>query len=117
GVARRGGRWAGPIPGAFPVRGHRAGCFFGSLVAPPEGGAPRLVFADWLEEQGDNARAEFIRVQLERARLPEWDARQVPLRLREEELIKKHGGKWKGELPDIQGVRWGEDRRGVPGEH
>jgi uncharacterized protein (TIGR02996 family) len=72
----------------------------------------RLVFADWLEEHGDDARAELIRVQIERARLPEWDARQVRLRLRESELIERHGKKWKRELPKIKGMGWGEFRRG-----
>ena len=33
----------------------------------------RLVFSDWLEEQGEQERAEFIRVQVQRARLPTWD--------------------------------------------
>jgi uncharacterized protein (TIGR02996 family) len=32
-------------------------------MADPHNHLPRLVFADWLEEHGDAARAEFIRVQ------------------------------------------------------
>jgi uncharacterized protein (TIGR02996 family) len=86
--------------------------FLEGIVAQPDDDAPRLVFADWLEEQGDGARAEFIRVQVERARLPEWDARQVRLRLRERALIDQHGRTWKAELPEIEGVRWDEFRRG-----
>ena len=31
--------------------------------------APRLIYADWLEERGENERAEFIRVQCELARI------------------------------------------------
>jgi uncharacterized protein (TIGR02996 family) len=86
--------------------------FLDFVVAHPDDDTPRLVFADWLEEEGDGARAEFIRVQVERARLPQWDARQVRLRLREQELTKLHGKKWKGELPDIKGVTWEDFRRG-----
>jgi uncharacterized protein (TIGR02996 family) len=44
-----------------------------AVIAHPDDDAPRLVFADWLEEHGtkvDVARAEFIRVQCELARLP-----------------------------------------------
>src|SRR6185437_11573165 len=79
----------------------------------PDDDTPRLIFADWLEEeQGDSARAEFIRVQIERTRLPKWDARQVGLRLREKALIAQHGQKWKGELPTIDGINWEEFRRG-----
>jgi len=29
----------------------------------PEDNTPRLVLADWLEDQGDGVRAEFIRLQ------------------------------------------------------
>ena len=43
---------------------------------------PRLVYADWLEEHGEEARAEFIRVQLLRARLDADDPRQADLALR-----------------------------------
>ncbi len=34
----------------------------------PDEDTPRLVFADWLQENGDEARAEFIRVQIALAR-------------------------------------------------
>lgn len=37
------------------------------IMASPEDDVPRLIFADWLEEHGDEARAEFIRVQVELA--------------------------------------------------
>ena len=40
------------------------------IIAHPADDAPRLIYADWLEEHGDSARAEFIRVQCELARLP-----------------------------------------------
>jgi uncharacterized protein (TIGR02996 family) len=87
--------------------------FLEDILAHPDDDAPRLIFADWLEEeQGDSDRAEFIRVQIERARLPEWDARQVRLRLRERELIEQKGQKWKEELPRIKGISWEEFRRG-----
>ena len=94
------------------MSGNKARGFLESILAHPDDDAARLVFADWLEEQGDGARAEFIRVQLERASLPEWDARQVPLRLRERVLLDQHGPRWKGELPGIEGVNWEEFRRG-----
>jgi uncharacterized protein (TIGR02996 family) len=91
---------------------NRARGFLEDIVAHPEDDTPRLIFADWLEDQGDSDRAEFIRVQLERASLPEWDARQVHLRLREQALLEQHGQTWKRELPSIKGVRWERFRRG-----
>src|SRR5262249_28449408 len=42
--------------------------FLRDIVAHPEDSAPRLIYADWLEENGDAARAELIRVQCELAR-------------------------------------------------
>lgn len=39
------------------------------VIAHPGDDAPRLIFADWLEDQGDGARAEFVRVQCELCRL------------------------------------------------
>jgi uncharacterized protein (TIGR02996 family) len=39
-----------------------------SVLATPADDAPRLVYADWLDEQGRAEDAEFIRVQIELAR-------------------------------------------------
>src|SRR5262249_49189412 len=98
--------------GAFAMSGHQARGFLEAILARPDDDAPRLVFADWLEEQGDADRAEFIRVQIERTRLPEWDARQLHLLLRERALLEQHAQKWRKELPSIQGITWKEFRRG-----
>jgi uncharacterized protein (TIGR02996 family) len=68
----------------------------------PDEDAPRLVYADWLEEQGgpeEADRAEFIRVQVERARLPEYDLRRHELRLREQALLREHRNTWGREAP------------------
>src|ERR687897_647125 len=45
---------------------HRA--FLDDIIASPEDDAPRLIYADWLDENGDEARAEFIRLQVARAK-------------------------------------------------
>jgi uncharacterized protein (TIGR02996 family) len=42
-----------------------------AIIANPDEDTPRLMFADWLQENGQPERAEFIRVQIEIARLPE----------------------------------------------
>ncbi len=44
--------------------------FLASIIETPSDDTPRLIYADWLEEQSDpalNARGEFIRVQVELA--------------------------------------------------
>lgn len=90
--------------------------FLDYIVANIDEDTPRLAYADWLEENGRDERAEFIRVQVERARLPAWDAAQVRLRLREQELLKRHGEEWLAELPAIEGAKWEGFRRGIVAE-
>lgn len=87
-----------------------------AIVAAPDEDTPRLVYADWCDDHGLAERAEFVRVQVERARLPAWDAAQVRLRLREQQLLKEHGEKWLAELPAVAGARWEGFRRGVVAE-
>jgi uncharacterized protein (TIGR02996 family) len=78
----------------------------------------RLVYADWLEENGQPERAEFIRIQIERARLTPENSRQEELRRRQQELLAGHGPGWLGELPRLSGVNWMHFWRGfVAGAH
>lgn len=44
--------------------------FLSAIVREPADDTARLVYADWLDEQGEADRAEFIRVQVELAREP-----------------------------------------------
>jgi uncharacterized protein (TIGR02996 family) len=44
-----------------------------AILAHPAEDTPRLAYADWLQEQGDDERAEFIRVQIELARTDPFD--------------------------------------------
>lgn len=65
----------------------------------PDDDTPRLVCADWFEEQGDEtsvARADFIRTQVALARLAPTDPRQSELRARELRLLKRHAAAWCG---------------------
>ncbi len=93
-----------------------ADALLADIVAHPDDDTPRLVYADWLSENGQEERAELIRVQIERTRLPEWDTAQVRLRLREMALLRQHGKKWMAALPKLRGVTWSGFRRGFVGE-
>src|SRR5688500_16170422 len=42
-----------------------AQAFLDAIVDAPDDDAPRLVYADWLDDHGDADRAEFIRAQCE----------------------------------------------------
>jgi uncharacterized protein (TIGR02996 family) len=58
----------------------------------PDDDTPRLVFADWLQENGEEPRAEFIRVQIELAR----GANDPRLKQREQELLAAWRDVWAG---------------------
>ncbi|MCA9064132.1 MAG: TIGR02996 domain-containing protein, partial [Planctomycetaceae bacterium] len=71
--------------------------FLTGILAAPDDDVPRLIYADWLEENG-SPRGEFIRVQCERHSLDERDPRFLDLLLRSEELLEQHGQEWADEL-------------------
>ena len=68
--------------------------FLQSILEAPNDDAPRLVYADWLDDHGDGDRAEFIRVQCRLARLDPYDPERRELRRREYELHAEHWGEW-----------------------
>src|SRR5262245_9378052 len=74
----------------------------------------RLVYADWLEDQGDLRRAEFLRLDELLARLPLGDPRWTPTRDRLRELQPDIGAEWLALLDrtPILNCRHGE---GCPG--
>ena len=78
----------------------------------PDEDTPRLMYADYLDEDGYSARAEFIRVQVERSQLPERDPRRVPLEDRAHDLLAEHERAWLGVAPDdVDGLtEWEFDR-------
>lgn len=68
--------------------------FLQAIIETPDDDTPRLVYADWLEEHGDQERAEYIRLQCELAKLDESDPRYVSLSRRSSEFYQAHGKKW-----------------------
>ena len=90
--------------------------FLRAICESPEEDAPRLVYADWLEEQGgaeNVARAEFIRIQIERAKLRAEGADDIYSFQRNSELNSRFGDHWRDdELPRISHVNWQRFWRG-----
>lgn len=95
--------------------------FMAAIYAAPDDDVPRLVFADWLQEHGEEERGDFIRVQCEMAAIPippdsetiglrssvreqklrallDWKKRYrktyYVLRARERELLEAHRYSW-----------------------
>jgi uncharacterized protein (TIGR02996 family) len=81
-----------------------------AVLAAPDDDAPRLVYADWLEEHGDGARAAFIRAQVELARHLADDPSHAALVQTERTLLNANRGAWKEWLPEW--VKDHEFRRG-----
>ena len=89
-----------------------------AIIANPDDDTPRLALADWLDEYGnahDRARAAFIRLQVEAAKLPVGDAKRARLEADASKLADAHRLEWVkplapltvkvfgGVLPDIAG--------------
>src|SRR5436305_326439 len=70
-----------------------------AVCAHPDDDTPRLVYADWLEEQGKPERAELIRVQCELAQIEGDDPRRPDLEMRAGSLLLAHGLAWVKEVP------------------
>ena len=65
-----------------------------AIAASPDEDTPRLAYADWLDEHGRHARAEFLRVQIEVARVETLPRvlvnRYVDVFQRQQQLIDNH---------------------------
>ncbi len=85
---------------------------FAAILASPDDDNVRLVYADWLEDQGvDLARAMLIHRQVQCARLPRWDRRHAIADRECASLLARHGDRWRAALPALDGIAWtGFDR-------
>jgi len=84
-----------------------------AIVANPDDDLPRLVYADWLEENGDPDRAEFIRLQCRLANCSPTDDDYGDVCERERELRVALGKRLTAERPELPtGFRWESERRG-----
>src|SRR5262245_32494521 len=94
------------------MRGAKEQAFLQAIAESPDDDTPRLVFADWLDDHGDPARAEFIRVQIELASQPGDDTRRRALQDREEDLLRAHEDEWRARLAPVPHSTWGPFTRG-----
>jgi uncharacterized protein (TIGR02996 family) len=70
--------------------------FVEAILEAPDDDAERLIYADWLTEQGD-PRGDFIRVQIHLARHPD-DPQRFAWVKEEKRLLKQYGPDWLGPL-------------------
>jgi uncharacterized protein (TIGR02996 family) len=87
--------------------------FIRAIVDRPDDDAPRLIYADWLDDRGESDRAELIRIQIESVSLTTNDPQRRLNDLRAEELIRKSGVEWtrrlqpdSGPFPGVQFLKY-----------
>ena len=68
--------------------------FLQAIRENPDDDMPRLIFADWLEDYTQPERAEFVRLQVALARLPEDHPARPALQTRERGLLLDHERDW-----------------------
>jgi uncharacterized protein (TIGR02996 family) len=76
--------------------------FIWAILEAPDEDTPRLVFADWLTDQGEEAHAEFIRLQCRLAVHPQEDEQWLAWKVREEELWGVLRERWQGLLAELR---------------
>lgn len=79
-----------------------------AICENPAEDTPRLIYADWLQENGKPERAEFIRLQCEALGLCPAYPTLSAARTRASELLKAARDWWFDELPTILEVEWGD---------
>jgi uncharacterized protein (TIGR02996 family) len=79
---------------------------FRAICENPADDTPRLVYADWLEENGRPERAEFIRLQCEAREYCRAFPSLAAARTRASDLLRARRTEWEAELPTLAGVEW-----------
>lgn len=81
-----------------------------AIAASPDEDTPRLVYADWLDEHDQPIRAEFIRVQIEVARVETLESidlnRHIDLFQRQHDLLENHRAELLGALARVPKVEF-----------
>jgi uncharacterized protein (TIGR02996 family) len=80
--------------------------FLAAIKADMDDDTPRLVFADWLEENGDSERAEFIRIQCHVHRIRHDDPTAKAMNERIEALLHTNWERWAVAFPSWLRRRW-----------
>ncbi|MEZ6141950.1 MAG: TIGR02996 domain-containing protein [Zavarzinella sp.] len=77
-----------------------------AIVVQPNDDSLRLIYSDFLEDDGDFERAQLIRIQVEMRQLGPKDPKFPHLRQLEQALIRKNDVRWKSELPQFRGIEY-----------
>jgi len=64
------------------------------VLAHPDELEPRLVFADWLQQNGEVERGELICIDCKLEDAEPWSDQQVALEKKRTELLRRYGSTW-----------------------
>ncbi len=83
------------MPPAKPARPDATlAALYKAVLADPDDDLPRLVYADRLDELGETARAEFIRLQIHAANTKPWDEGHSDALVKSKVLLDRHEEAW-----------------------
>lgn len=68
--------------------------FIQQIIENPDEDGPRLVYADWLEDENESERAEFIRVQIELALPPPRGLKSTTNLFSKQGFVRREFHKW-----------------------
>jgi uncharacterized protein (TIGR02996 family) len=72
----------------------QAQAFLQAIREDPDDDTPRLILADWWEDQHQSERAAFLRAQVRLASLPEYDPAYPELEDEADDLLARHEEQW-----------------------
>src|SRR4051812_36326418 len=78
--------------------------FLSAIRETPDDDTPRLIYADWLADNGDPQRGDFIRLQCRLARMPDYDPARFDVEEAALDLLAEHRPRWLAHLP-----KWARD--------
>jgi uncharacterized protein (TIGR02996 family) len=87
-----------------------------NIRARPDDNLARLVYADWVEERGDQAMGELIRLHIEREQSEPGSSAYFELITQAAILLAQHRDRWTEELREQFGVTRVVFARGIPEE-
>lgn len=71
-----------------------------AIFANPDEDMPRLMFADWLQENGAHDRGQFVRLQVEGAHAEPFSPQAREFEAAAQKLLDRHFGTWTEHLTD-----------------
>src|SRR5258708_745984 len=83
------------------------------IIKNPTDDTPRKIYADWLLDSGDQARVDFIQLQVKGATLPDGSPERATLDLQANTLLTTNRAVWEQPLIDlgVTAITW---ERGFP---